>query len=193
MPLIRSFCLNGLPMAWARPAQGRTKSGATVRIPDKGREAHKAQLAMAALDAWGQAEPFFGPVKMLVIGTWPIPAGWSAKLRAAAQAGEIFMDAKPDFDNIIKQVADALPFIAWVDDAQVADGRSIMRYGASPATECWISELEPDGLKTPATAAREKRWRSGKMDEAILKSIAGAARLPSVLDASRRKAERRLI
>lgn len=149
-------------------------------------EAHKKRLAAAAIERWGPAPPFFGPIKLLVIATFRIPSSFPRALQEAARRGQLYCDRDPDFDNIIKQVADALAFIAWVDDNQVADGRSILRYGEAPRTEAWISELGPDGLQTPAERRRRSRWAAGLYDGAIAKAPCGAARLPRVLDALQR-------
>lgn len=146
-------------------------------------EAHKRRLAQAAIERWGPRPPFFGPVKLLVIATFAIPSSFPRALQEAARRGQLYCDRDPDFDNIAKQVADAIKFIAFLDDNQVGDGRSILRYGEAPRTEVWISELEVDGLQTPAERRRRSRWAAGLYDAAIAKAPCGAARLPRVLDA----------
>lgn len=184
MPEVRSFVLDGEPFAWKRPAQGRhPRTGAPIRITNKDAEAHKKRLAQAAIERWGPRPPFFGAVKLLVIATFAIPSSFPKALQEAARRGELYLDRDPDFDNIIKQVADALRFIAFVDDNQVGDGRSILRYGEAPRTECWASELGPDGLQTPAERRRRAAWAAGQYDAAIAKAPCGTARWPRVLDA----------
>ena len=50
---------------------------------------------------------------------YPIPSSFSKKKRDAALCGEIRPTTKPDCDNVIKVVLDALNGVAYYDDKQV--------------------------------------------------------------------------
>lgn len=50
----------------------------------------------------------------------PVPASWPRKRREDACNGYEIPQAKPDIDNVIKAVLDALNGLAWADDTQVA-------------------------------------------------------------------------
>lgn len=50
---------------------------------------------------------------------YDVPQSWSKKKRAAALSGEILPKVKPDCDNLIKVVLDALNGVAYNDDRQV--------------------------------------------------------------------------
>ena len=50
---------------------------------------------------------------------YEVPQSWSKKKRAAALAGEIQPQTKPDCDNLVKVVLDALNGVAYNDDRQV--------------------------------------------------------------------------
>jgi Holliday junction resolvase RusA-like endonuclease len=50
---------------------------------------------------------------------YPIPSSFSKKKRDAALNGEIRPTTKPDCDNVIKVVLDALNGVAYYDDKQV--------------------------------------------------------------------------
>lgn len=182
------FSKPGRPFAWKRPAQGRTKTGLVVRITDKLAAIDKAELARLCGDAWGLDYPWFGPVKLFVAATFAIPSSWPKPLQAAARGGEVYFDSDPDFDNIVKQVADAIKFIAFVDDCQIGDGRAVLRYGLAERTDVFLQPLSPAGMETPATARRRKHWKAGGYDRAIAKAQCGMARWPRVLDTMRREA-----
>lgn len=48
--------------------------------------------------------------------------------------GKIYPLVKPDIDNCIKSIMDALNGVAYKDDKQVVLVRSIKRYGEHPQT-----------------------------------------------------------
>lgn len=59
------------------------------------------------------------PVKLAVYVGVTIPSSWSEKKKTKAALGEIVPAKKPDIDNYLKLVMDALNGVIWVDDAQV--------------------------------------------------------------------------
>lgn len=179
------FIIPGKPFAWRR-AQRDKRSGRT--FTDKEMVAHQVEVARIGGEAWGPKPPLFGPVKLLVIGTFETPPSWPPALREAAARGEVYHDIKPDDDNILKQVADALQFVVFVDDCQKADTRVVLRYGQGERTECWVQGLA--GPETPAARARARKWRAGGYDAAIAKAACGPARWPRVLDAIAREGRR---
>lgn len=63
----------------------------------------------------GVFKPWPGPVRLSVLAWYEIPKSWSKKRRAAVK----FKTSKPDVDNIVKLVKDALNKTAWDDDSQV--------------------------------------------------------------------------
>lgn len=62
---------------------------------------------------------FTGPVEMTVNIYRQIPKSWSKKKQQQAEDGLIKPTLKPDVDNYVKAVKDALNGIAYVDDSQV--------------------------------------------------------------------------
>lgn len=57
--------------------------------------------------------------KVEISARYEVPQSWSKKKRSAALDGSIFPKVKPDCDNIVKSVLDALNSIAYYDDRQV--------------------------------------------------------------------------
>jgi len=72
----------------------------------------------------------------------PIPASWSRKKQAAALAGTVYPTTKPDADNVIKAVYDAMNGVVWRDDVQACDGQQTKRYGAVPGVRVRVEMME---------------------------------------------------
>lgn len=67
-----------------------------------------------------------------IVAYYGIPASASKKRKAAMLAGDIRPTKKPDADNIVKVVADALNEVAYHDDAQVVDCQVRKFYAEQP-------------------------------------------------------------
>lgn len=59
------------------------------------------------------------PLILSVVAYFPIPPSWGKHKTRAAAEGELFPTKRPDGDNILKLVADALNGVAYEDDAQI--------------------------------------------------------------------------
>lgn len=124
------------PRGWAR-----ARRRGNVYFIDAETAAFKKAIATFGTQAMRGRTPFDGAVSLTVISIMAVPTSWSRKKSAAALSGEIRPTSKPDFDNLAKAVSDALNGIAWRDDAQVVDGRSIKFYGARPEVQIAVSEV----------------------------------------------------
>lgn len=82
-------------------------------------------------------------IGMLVICNKPIPKSTSKKNTAKMLNGEIRPGKKPDWDNAGKIVCDALNGLAFLDDAQIVDGRVIKKYVEIPSV---IVEMWEEGI-----------------------------------------------
>jgi len=67
----------------------------------------------------GYAEPFKGPVEVMITARYEIPGSWSKKKQREAAEQTIKPTKKPDCDNIAKMICDALNGLAYKDDAQI--------------------------------------------------------------------------
>jgi Holliday junction resolvase RusA-like endonuclease len=88
--------------------------------------AHEAQAARVVM--------LTGPVALTVTIWIEPPASWSKAKRADAMARRRWVTVKPDVDNVLKLIGDALNGIAWADDKQIASVCIEKRYGAEAAT-----------------------------------------------------------
>jgi Holliday junction resolvase RusA-like endonuclease len=73
-------------------------------------------------------DPITVPCKLHVLAQFEIPKSWPKKRREAATRGEVY-PGKPDIDNIVKIVADALNGVCFEDDAQVIEVVARKKYG----------------------------------------------------------------
>ncbi len=110
------FTVDGAPVGKGRPRM--TKYG-TAYTPQKTR-VYERQVRQSFRDSGGEMLGFMGlPVAVDIVAVFEPPKSVSKKKRAAMIAGDITPTKKPDADNIIKIICDALNGYAYHDDAQV--------------------------------------------------------------------------
>jgi len=80
------------------------------------------------------------PVELRVDFYFTIPKSWSKKKKELHMCQ--YKTSKPDLDNLVKLVKDALNGIAWHDDSQVVRIVATKRYSISARTEIEIDILE---------------------------------------------------
>ena len=85
-----------------------------------------------------------GPVRATVIAFYPIPKHAHGDKRADMEAGKILPERKPDLDNIVKTILDALNGTAFRDDSSVVEIWSWKRYTASEGYVKVMLEEMPD-------------------------------------------------
>jgi Holliday junction resolvase RusA-like endonuclease len=80
-----------------------------------------------------------GPVSLTIVMTLTPPQSWSAKKRAAAE----FPMVRPDADNVVKLISDAMQGTVLADDKQVCDLVVRRRYSleAPEQVEIVVDEL----------------------------------------------------
>lgn len=79
-----------------------------------------------------------GYVAMTVIAYYAIPKSASKKKAEQMRSGEIRPTKKPDCDNVLKIIADALNGIAYKDDAQIIRATVEKWYSDVPRVEVEI-------------------------------------------------------
>lgn len=116
------FTIPGEPRGKSRPRVVRLKNGAsTSYTPDK-TVAYEELARQRFRQQWPSGElpfPDKTPVCVMITACFSIPKSASKKARASMIDGRISPTKKPDVDNVIKIVLDALNGFAWHDDAQV--------------------------------------------------------------------------
>lgn len=72
---------------------------------------------------------------------YPMPKAFSKAKRKAAILGQIRPQTKPDLDNCIKIIFDALNGVCFYDDKQVVEIHAYKWYGERPRVEVTINEV----------------------------------------------------
>lgn len=144
------FSVPGQPQGKGRPRVGTIGAHARMFTPAKtlayeGFIALQAQIAMAGHDL------VEGPVEVRMFIALQVPASWSQKKQRQALEGFVLPTKKPDKDNVIKAVFDALNGVVWKDDVQVVDLVSKKRYSTQPRVDVEIVPIEVSAREAPPT------------------------------------------
>lgn len=134
-----TFTVYGEPVAQGRPRA--STQGGFVRMydPEKSKD-YKDYVRLAAAEHAPNVL-LEGPLGMMLTVYRSIPKSFSKKKVIQAEAGEIRPVSKPDVDNYLKGVKDALKGIIWKDDSQVVEVFAQKRYSARPRIEVKIKDL----------------------------------------------------
>lgn len=90
--------------------------------------------------------PNFGskPVSLYILATYPIPKNFPKKKKEMCLEEEIYPCVKPDMDNIVKIVLDALNGVAYDDDKQVVQLLARKIYGVKPKLDIFVEEVDDE-------------------------------------------------
>lgn len=104
---------------------------------------------LVKLEFQRQCPTFFipdAPVTMKIKCFCGLAKGDSKRKRAAKLAGAIRPTKKPDIDNCIKIIADALNGLAYVDDTQIVGVTAEKYYAEIPHVDVEIEEVLSESL-----------------------------------------------
>lgn len=135
------FNVPGQPVGKGRPRIGKVGAHARMFTPAK-TVSYESTVACSAQQAMQGRGLIEGPVKVLMRMTLVIPASWSRKKQEQALAGQIRPTTKPDADNVIKAIFDAINGVVWRDDVQVVELGLSKVYGAVPGVSVQVYPLE---------------------------------------------------
>jgi Holliday junction resolvase RusA-like endonuclease len=129
--------LPGGPKGKGRPRFSR-KSGRAYTPAETA--AYETSLAYVAHKAMEGRSMLTGPVDVLIVSAFPVPASYSKRRALDCITGAEHPAKKPDIDNIVKML-DALNGIVWRDDAQI--GRCDVRkvYTKDPELAIQVTPL----------------------------------------------------
>lgn len=113
------FTVYGEPVAQGRPKFTTVHGYAAAYDPEKSKS-YKQIVRGEAVKVRPDV-PLAGAISLTVKVYRSIPKSFSKKKTAAAISGEVRPITKPDLDNVIKGIKDALKSVIWRDDSQVVD------------------------------------------------------------------------
>lgn len=133
------FVVYGEPVAQGRPKFSTRGGFVKAYDPAKSRD-YKDYVKLAASEHAPKAL-LEGPLGMVLTVYRSTPKSFSKIKASRAEAGQITPTTKPDIDNYLKGVKDALKGVIWKDDSQVVEVFARKRYSARPRIEVKIKQL----------------------------------------------------
>lgn len=136
--------IQGEPVAQGRPRAGKINRGrlhgqTVLYDPEKSKD-YKHYLKFAASQQ-APEKPLEGPLQLVVHIYRSIPKSFSKKKKAEAEAGELRPTTKPDADNYLKGISDALNKIIWQDDSQIVSATVEKWYSQQPRIEVIVQTI----------------------------------------------------
>lgn len=120
-----AFTVPGKPKAKERPRF----SGKTGKVyTPKNTKNYEELVKWCFLRENPRAVPLTGSVKMSVVAYFSPPKQITKKRKREIEEGLLMPTAKPDCDNILKAVSDALNGVAYKDDSQICGAYVEKRY-----------------------------------------------------------------
>lgn len=120
-----AFDVHIVPIGKGRPRVTVRSGRAWAYTPPKTTIAEKHVAAAARTNG---AKPVSGPLRMHVEAIFPIPPSWPKDKRQSPPAHT----SRPDCDNLLKLVADALNGVCYYDDSQLVESMVRKAYGHIP-------------------------------------------------------------
>lgn len=143
------FIIPGEPQGKARPRVVRMKSGRSMSYtPDKTVAYEELARQRFLAEAQGKRFADDAPIDIIITAFLSIPKSASKQKQMLMTSGALFPQKKPDLDNIMKIVCDALNGFAYRDDAQIVNAKICKRW-SSDIPSVWVTiegeERESDG------------------------------------------------
>ncbi len=135
-----TFSVPGKPVGKGRP-KATTISGQARMYTPKKTVNYENLVKVSYMREHSERKPFPPglPLRLSVWCWFAIPKSWTKKKKVAA----LHHVGKPDADNILKAIGDALNGIAWHDDSQVATACVFKRYCLDGEREETMVEVTP--------------------------------------------------
>lgn len=122
-----TFTVPGRPQGKGRPRAALVNGKIRMYTPSS-----TAQYESAIAWCWRSTagcKKFEAPVKIEIIAYFEVPKSYPKKRAELCRQNVIRPSCKPDGDNILKAVADALNGLAYADDKDITDFAGSKRYG----------------------------------------------------------------
>lgn len=134
------FTVYGTPVAQGRPRAGKSRGGKTVLYDPTKSKNFKQYVKMCA----SQNRPpqlLEGPLVLIVKVYKPTLKSFSKKKTQEAEEGLLRPITKPDLDNYLKGISDALNQVIWYDDSQIVETVVSKYYSQTPRVEIQVKNL----------------------------------------------------
>jgi Holliday junction resolvase RusA-like endonuclease len=139
MTFMTTFTVDGVPVGKGRPKFARRGNFVSAYTPKKTVD-YESTVKAAGQAAMGSQEPLETPVSLYLYVRVPIPASYSKKLTTACLDGLEKPTKKPDADNVLKAISDALNGVCYKDDSQIVNIHLTKVYATVPGVDVCIKE-----------------------------------------------------
>lgn len=139
MPKKIEFIVYGEPVAQGRPRATTINGRVKMYDPKKSSE-YKNYIRLVA-SQHAPKELLDGPLQLDVKIYKPTLKSFSKKKKEMAEQGILRPTTKPDVDNYVKAIKDALKNVIWKDDSQVVDLQVSKYYSEKPRIEVKIEQI----------------------------------------------------
>ena len=139
-----TFTVPGRPKGKGRPRASAVNGHARMRTPAE--TIQYENWVRVCYQREHGALRFAPPVVLEIDAYFEIPKSYTKKKRALCAQGLVRPTCKPDIDNVVKAVADALNGVVYKDDSGVVELRCAKRWGAPERLVVRVSgEMLPSG------------------------------------------------
>lgn len=129
------FTIPGTPVGKGRPKFARRGNFVKAYTPEK-TASYENLVKLYANQAMAGKPLIEEPVGVVINIVVGVPESWSKKKKVECLLGKIKPTSKPDIDNVIKGIFDAMNEIVWKDDKQVVMLQVNKKYGETP--HAWV-------------------------------------------------------
>ena len=126
-----TFTVPGAPVGKGRPKFARRGNFVSTYTPEK-TASYENLVKVKAEEAMQGNQIIDGPAYVQILLFVAPPNSWSMKKKQEAVDGKIFPTSKPDIDNVIKGIFDAMNEIVWRDDKQVVCLSVVKSFAPTP-------------------------------------------------------------
>lgn len=135
------FKVLGEPKGKQRPRLCKIRGRSVVYTPKQTTE-YEQKIRASYKRLISEKFPKEAPLEIRITALFSIPKKFNKEQRKKALNGEILPKKKPDSDNIIKIILDALNENAYFDDSQVCGINFVKKYGETPQIIIEIKEIK---------------------------------------------------
>lgn len=136
---MREFVIYGQPVAKGRPRVGKY----STYTPDKTVN-YENLVKVSYIEKYRKTELLEDDLIVTIKFYFQIPKRTSKKKRQAMLEGKQMHNKRPDIDNCIKAIVDALNNIAYKDDNQIVEIHAYKYYSDQPRAEVTIRKCLHD-------------------------------------------------
>ena len=141
--MVQKFIIRGEPKGKGRPRFSTRTGHAFTPKETIAYEAYVRVEYINQTDAYRFADD--AQLLMDIVAYYPIPKTGTKKMKELKARNVLRPTKKPDIDNVVKAICDALNGVAYKDDVQIVDCRVRKYFGEEPRVLVTITDIPTEG------------------------------------------------